>query len=54
VSEFVERHGKESEPEGWQRRLDNFFARIITRCKVLHFVPNCSRADPGRISGTAE
>jgi ribose transport system ATP-binding protein len=24
---------------GWQRGLDKFFARIITRCKALHFAP---------------
>ena len=33
---------KESEPGGGKRGLDNCFARIITRCKVLHFSsPNC-------------
>jgi len=41
--------GKEGATRGWNPGLDNFFARIITRCKVLHFSPQTSgHGDRGR------
>jgi hypothetical protein len=56
VSEILESHGEENEDLGGGKRgLDNFFARIITRCKVLHFTPPMAvAAILEGLSGTAK
>jgi ribose transport system ATP-binding protein len=49
LGEIVQSHGKRGTTGEGNRRLDNSFARIITRCKVLHFIPQTAvRGGPGR------